>query len=169
MCFWRFPLDEAEAQGHEYDGATATEERNEITVAERETEEGGGGADGACAQRTGNNSPEISGALEGAYERISGLKELETTTQRCMDLEEEVRLLKEKVNEERNKNRVLWSMHCEKLVEYDELIVQREEGEKAGETSSSLRASWCAACGVRAWSRGGWPSAPDTYAETDQP
>lgn len=67
-------------------------------------------------------------ALEDAHERIDGLKkELESTNQQRTDLEEEVRSLREKVKEERDKNRVLWGMHCEKLAEYDELIVARGE------------------------------------------
>ena len=53
--------------------------------------------------------------------------ELEAANQQNIGLMEEVKVLSVKVKEERDKNRALWRLHCEKLAEYDEQITTKEE------------------------------------------
>ena len=62
------------------------------------------------------------------HERITVLEaELERAARHNADLKEEVELLRETVKKEGEKNRGLWRLHCEKLVEYDEQIASKEE------------------------------------------
>ena len=89
----------------------------------------GGARDGTEASSSTQERMEMAeAALDAAQERITGLEmELKTAAQRNDDLMEEVKVLSEKVKREGVRNRELWQLHCEKLVEYDEQITSKEE------------------------------------------
>ena len=71
---------------------------------------------------------EVRGERDKTHERITVLEaELERAARHNADLKEEVEILREKVKEEGEKNRRLWRLHCENLVEYYEQIASKEE------------------------------------------
>ena len=86
-------------------------------------------------------SERVRGERDKTHERITVLKaELERAARHNADLKEEVELLREKVKEEGQKNRGLWRLHCEKLVEYDQTdCEQGEENRRSREPNSCLR------------------------------
>ena len=96
----------------------------------------GGGSLGAdvVAREAESAEPEeteisgITAALDSAHARVVELeRELEMANHRNTELDEEVRGLRDKLRKERDKYHTLWRMNCEQLLEYDKIIVSKEE------------------------------------------
>ena len=93
---------------------------------------GGPGGSGGDLSREHSETREESDAegtaQDTALARAAEMeKELEMANQRIADLEEEVRVQRDKIGEERDKYRALWRMNCEQLQDYDQMLANKDE------------------------------------------